>query len=188
LNWKDALSRNQVKSKKWLLAKLSAYLSSNRRGNIFASKAETPTMIIVGGWVGILPFLASMQGMKLGKVVNIDVDTTVHEAATSLNSQFIPLFSNLDKDIRVVDFMSYKNPLIIDTIVEHFKNHDRWVKSLPAGTEVVLQGNNMFDVVDHVNCHNSLIEFVKTSGLAKIKWQGELVLHKCNRYMAIGTV
>jgi hypothetical protein len=188
LNWKDALSRNQIKSKKWLLAKLSNYLTSSKRGNIFASKSETPTMLVVGGWVGMLPFLASMQGMKLGKVVNIDIDTTVHEAATSLNSQFIPLFSNLDKDIRLVDFFAYNNPLIIDTIVEHFKNHDRWVKSLPAGTEVVLQGNNMFDVIDHVNCHASLIEFVKNSGLAKIKWQGELVLHKCNRYMAIGTV
>jgi len=187
LNWKDALSRNQIKSKKWLLDKLSNYLAGNKRANMFASTSKT-TAIIVGGWVGVLPFLASMQDMKLGKVVNIDIDSSVHEAATSLNSLFNPLYDNLDKDIRLVDFFAYKSPLVIDTIVEHFKNHTRWVKTLPAGTEVVLQGNNMFDVVDHVNCHSSLQEFVKNCGLSKIKWQGELVLNKCNRYMVIGTV
>jgi hypothetical protein len=187
LNWKDALSRNQIKSKKWLLDKLSDYLASNKRVNIFASKAE-PTAIIVGGWVGILPFLASMQEMKLGKVINIDIDSSVHDAAKSLNEPFNIKYSNLDKDIRLVDFFAYKNTLVIDTIVEHFKNHGAWIKTLPAGTEVVLQGNNMFDVVDHVNCHSSLSQFVKSCGLSKIKWQGELVLHKCNRYMVIGTV
>ena len=187
LNWKDALSRNQIKSKKWLLDKLSDHLASGKQVNIFASKAE-PTAIIVGGWVGILPFLASMQEIKLGKVVNIDIDSSVHDAATSLNTSFNPFYSNLNKDIRLVDFSVYKNPLIIDTIVEHFKNHSAWIKTLPAGTEVVLQGNNMFDVPDHVNCHSSLSQFVKSCGLSKIKWQGELVLHKCNRYMVIGTV
>jgi len=188
LNWKDALSRNQIKSKKWLLNKVLDYLASNDTKNIFDVKPETRTSIVVGGWVGILPFLASMEGMKLGKVVNVDIDSTVHDAAKSLNSSFNPFYSNLDTDIRQVDFSAYKNPLIIDTIVEHFENHGDWVKTLPAGTDVVLQGNNMFDVVDHVNCHSSLSQFVKSCGVSKIKWQGELVLYKCNRYMVIGTV
>jgi hypothetical protein len=187
LNWKDALSRNQIKSKKWLLNKLSSYLSNNKRGNIFASKSELTT-IVVGGWVGMLPFLASMQEVNLGKVLNVDIDSSVHEAAQSLNVQFNVKYTNVDQDVRLLDFFKYKNPLVIDTIVEHFKNHGKWVKTLPAGTEVVLQGNNMFDVVDHVNCHSSLSQFVKSCGLSKIKWQGELVLHKCNRYMVIGTV
>ena len=189
LNWKDALSRNQIKSKKWLLDKVSDYLASNKKVNLFAEKAKTTTTsIIVGGWVGILPFLASMEGMELGKVVNVDIDSTVHDAAKSLNSSFNPFYSNLDTDIRQVDFSAYKSPLVIDTIVEHFENHGDWVKTLPAGTDVVLQGNNMFDVVDHVNCHSSLSQFVKSCGVSKIKWQGELVLYKCNRYMVIGTV
>jgi hypothetical protein len=187
LNWKDALSRNQIKSKQWLIDKLSEHLARNNKVNIFKSKAEQ-TSIIVGGWVGVLPFLASMQEVKLGKVVNIDIDSSVHDAARSLNVSFNPLYNNLDKDIRLVDFFAYKNPLVIDTIVEHFKNHNAWIKTLPAGTEIVLQGNNMFDVVDHVNCHSSLQQFVKSCGLSKITWQGELVLHKCNRYMVIGTV
>ena len=187
LNWKDALSRNQIKSKLWLLDKLSDYLKSNKKGNIFTSKSEQ-TSIVVGGWVGVLPFLASMQEIKLGKIINVDIDSSVHDAAKSLNGSLNPFYNNLDKDIRLVDFFAYKSPLVIDTIVEHFKNHNAWIKTLPAGTEVVLQGNNMFDVVDHVNCHSSLSQFVKSCGLSKIAWQGELVLYKCNRYMVIGTV
>jgi hypothetical protein len=119
LNWKDALSRNQIKSKKWLLNKVSDYLASNKRVNLFAEKEKT-TSIIVGGWVGILPFLAIMERIELGKVINVDIDSTVHNAAKSLNSSFNPFYSNLDSDIRQVDFSAYKNPLIIDTIVEHF--------------------------------------------------------------------
>ena len=187
LNWKDALSRNQIKSKKWLLDKVSDYLAAKGTKNIFDATLETRTSIVVGGWVGILPFLASMEGMDLREVVNIDIDSSVHDAAKSLNSLFNPRYKNLDTDIRLVDFFAYKNPLIIDTIVEHFENHGDWVKTLPAGTDVVLQGNNMFDVVDHVNCHSSLSQFVKSCGLSNIKWQGELVLNKCNRYMVIGT-
>jgi len=188
LNWKDALSRNQIKSKKWLLDKVSNHLASIKKENLFDTKSGTTTSIVVGGWVGILPFLASMEGIDLGKVVNIDIDSTVHDAAKSLNGSFNPFYSNLDSDIRQVDFSAYNSPLVIDTIVEHFENHGDWVRTLPAGTDVVLQGNNMFDVVDHVNCHSSLSQFVKSCGVSKIKWQGELVLYKCNRYMVIGTV
>ena len=187
LNWKDALSRNQIKSKKWLLNKLSTHLAENNNKNIFSARAE-PTTIVVGGWVGMLPFLASMQELKLGKVVNIDIDSSVHDAASGLNSSFNPFYNNLDKDIRSVDFFAYKNPIVIDTIVEHFKNHGDWIKTLPPGTTVVLQGNNMFDVKDHVNCHSSLSQFVNNCGLSTIHWQGELILYKCNRYMVIGTV
>jgi len=187
LNWKDAISRNQIKSKKWLLNKLSTHLEGISKGNMFSTMVE-PTTIVVGGWVGILPFLASMQELKWGKVVNIDIDSGVHDAAKSLNSSFNPFYNNLDKDVQSVDFLAYKNPIVIDTIVEHFKNHGDWIKTLPSGTTVVLQGNNMFDVKDHVNCHSSLSQFVNNCGLSTIHWQGELMLYKCNRYMVIGTV
>jgi hypothetical protein len=45
----------------------------------------------------------------------------------------------------------------------------------------------MFDVPDHVNCHNSLAEFLNSCGLKNIMWAGELALFKCTRFMAIGT-
>jgi len=187
LNWKDALSRNQIKSKKWLLNKLALYQKTTKQTNAFMPK-KTQTTVVVGGWVGILPFLASMNQVNLGKVLNVDVDTSVHSASMGLNSIFNPFYKTVNDDVRTLDFSTFSNPVVIDTIVEHFEDHDKWVKTLPTGTTVVLQGNNMFDVPDHVNCHSSLSQFVKSCGLSKIKWQGELVLYKCNRYMVIGIV
>jgi hypothetical protein len=185
LNWKDALSRNQIKSKKWLIEKLSEFkiLPKGRK----VTEPETTTLI-VGGWVGMIPFLANMLDKNLDNVINVDIDTSVHYAADQLNTGTHNKFKNLGTDIREVDLKKYKKLLVIDTIVEHFKDHGDWVKTLPAGTTVILQGNDMFDVPDHVNCHNSLEEFLAGCGLNTILWAGELNLYKCTRYMAIGKV
>jgi hypothetical protein len=185
LNWKDALSRNQVRSKIWLIEQLDT-------ANVFPSRRRITdpehVTVIVGGWVGLLPFLASMLGKNLDTVVNVDVDTSVHAAANELNLGRQPKFKNSKEDIRTMDFSAYKKLLVIDTIVEHFEEHGSWVKTLPATANVVLQGNDMFHVPDHVNCHTSLEEFTDTCGLSTINWFGELSLYKCNRFMAIGKV
>lgn len=188
LNWKDALSRNQIKSKFWLLDKLDEFDICSTNQVSLLDTAINPTALIVGGWVGMIPFLASMRNIKLGKVVNIDIDTSVHAAALELNLPFYTMYKNSTDDIRSIDLSKYKRPVIIDTIVEHFEDHGEWVKTLPAGTIVILQGNNMFDVPDHVNCHNSLAEFLSSCGLSDIIWSGELTLFKCTRFMAIGKV
>lgn len=184
LNWKDALSRNQVKSKKWLLEKLQ------QRTNWFAKSStfsKETTVTVVGGWVGILPFLSSLDNGPFSSVINVDIDQTVHPAATILNGQNFRNYKNLAKDIRSIDFTKVESPVIIDTIVEHFADHSTWIKSLPKGTKIVLQGNDMFDVPDHVNCHKNLDEFVDACGLENVIWQGELTLPGCTRFMVIGT-
>ena len=185
LNWKDALSRNQVRSKIWLIDQISSFPEYNKKRKL---GEEPVTTIVVGGWVGLLPFLAYMKGVNLHNVINVDTDTPVHAAAYTLNGGLYPSFKNSSSDVRQFPFNKYKNLVVIDTIVEHFENHGEWIKTLPSGTTVVLQGNDMFDVPDHVNCHNSLEEFVGSCGLNTITWQGELLLYKCTRYMAIGKV
>lgn len=185
LNWKDALSRNQVKSKLWLIEKLiQTKVIPKSRG---ITDVETSTLV-VGGWVGMLPFLASMLGKNLDSVTNVDIDITVHSAALTLNSGLHRNFKNSGNDARTLDLQKYKKLLVIDTIVEHFENHGNWVKTLPVGTTVILQGNDMFDVPDHVNCHATLEEFLGSCGLNNIIWAGELRLYNCTRYMAIGKI
>jgi hypothetical protein len=185
LNWKDALSRNQVKSKLWLIEKLTQANVVPKSRSI--TDVETSTLV-VGGWVGMIPFLASMLGKNLDSVTNVDIDKSVHSAALELNTGTHYNFKNSGTDVREIDLKKYKKLLIIDTIVEHFKEHGEWVKTLPKGTTVILQGNDMFDVPDHVNCHKSLEEFLASCGLNTILWAGELNLYKCTRYMAIGKV
>jgi hypothetical protein len=192
LNWKDALSRNQIKSKMWLIDKIQEtnIIPKFVKQNLFAKPTNNAfNVLLVGGWVGVLPFLAGMRNQVLGTVVNVDIDESVHAASVDLNSVVEKmLFRTSAKDIRKLDIENYNNPLIIDTIVEHFENHGDWIKTLPAGTTVILQGNDMFDVPEHVNCHKTLEEFLESCGLNSIIWAGELNLHNCTRYMAIGKV
>mgnify|MGYP006919622358 FL=1 len=185
LNWTDALSRNQIQSKVWLLEKLkeSGVLPKPR-----PVTEKSATTIIVGGWVGMLPMLAAMHTIHLGDVINVDSDKSVHDASFKLNIVHNKSYKSVDKDIKEYPFNKHKELLVIDTIVEHFENHGKWVKTLPKGTTVVLQGNDMFDLPDHVNCHRSLEEFLSDCGLNTILWAGELNLYKCNRFMAIGKV
>jgi len=187
LNWKDALSRNQVKSKLWLIEKIVRFKFVPRRTNTILS-IDTTATIVVGGWVGLIPFLCSLQELNLGQVINVDIDTGVHNAAIDLNGNRHNTFENSGTSIQEFDFEKYSKVLVIDTIVEHFENHGEWVSTLPKGTMVILQGNDMFDVPDHVNCHNSLEEFLGVSGLNTVIWSGELTLPKCTRFMTIGQV
>lgn len=185
LNWKDALSRNQIKSKLWLIDKMSELkvLPKRKPGLL----VDPTNVLLVGGWVGILPFLADMKGKFLDTVTNIDIDETVHSASAMLNSDTDSTFRTNSKDVRELNIAKYSKPIVIDTIVEHFEDHGEWVKTLPSTATVILQGNDMFDVPDHVNCHKTLEEFIESCGLNNIIWAGELNLHKCTRYMAIGT-
>jgi hypothetical protein len=148
---------------------------------------EASNVLLVGGWVGMLSFLADMKGKFLDTVTNIDIDESVHGASSDLNSVTGSTFRTSNRDVRKLNIAKYNKPIVIDTIVEHFADHGEWVKTLPKQAVIVLQGNDMFDVPDHVNCHKTLEEFIASCGLNNIIWSGELNLYKCTRYMAIGT-
>ena len=185
LNWKDALSRNQIKSKLWLIGQMDA-LKVLPKPRKYATD-EASNVLLVGGWVGMLSFLADMKGKFLDVVTNIDIDESVHGASSDLNSITNSTFRTSNRDVRKLNIAKYNKPIVIDTIVEHFTDHGEWVKTLPRKAMIVLQGNDMFDVPDHVNCHKTLEEFIASCGLNNIIWSGELNLYKCTRYMAIGT-
>lgn len=177
VNWIDALSRNQIRSKIWLIEQVK------KQGWFDAEE-----IVMVGGWIGMIPFLASNLGLRLNDIINIDMDQKCHAAALVLNRRLHGSFINVGEDVRSLDFSQKSNALIIDTIVEHFENHGDWLKTLPKGTRVVLQSNDMFGLPDHVNCHNNLEEFVDDCDLAEISWQGQLEQIGCTRYMILGRI
>lgn len=178
VNWKDALSRNQIKSKIWLLENMQ------KRNWL----KEDTKIVLVGGWVGVLPFLIGTLGYKADTIINIDLDPTVHVPAEILNRDSDFTFSTVNEDIRSANIESYayKDYVIVDTIVEHFQDHGQWLKSLPKDTKVVLQGNNMFGITDHVNCHHDLDEFIASCDLTKIHYRGFKELQDCTRFMLLG--
>ena len=55
-----------------------------------------------------------------------------------------------------------------------------------AGSLIILQSNNYFEIEDHINCYNSVDEFEKSLKLNTILFKGTLKLDKYDRYMIIG--
>ena len=75
---------------------------------------------------------------------------------------------------------------IINTSCEHIVNFIEWYSKIPTGKLVVLQNNNFFEVNEHVNCVNDLVDFADQAPLSKLLYEGELKLPKYKRFMRIG--
>jgi hypothetical protein len=179
--WEDALSRNQVKSKIWLLEKLEKTTGELSKKSSLLSSAPT-TFVISGGWLGVLPFLGQVKDLNLKRVINVELDNDIVRPSTTLNK-------GIDYKLHMGDIKERKffpREVLIDTIIEHFVDHDKFLSKLPKDTLVVLQGNDMFNEPDHVNCHNTLEEFVASTGITNVLYKGELSLPGCTRFMLIG--
>jgi hypothetical protein len=195
-NWKDALSKYQIKSKRWLVHELSEHV-----GNSFDQ------IYVLGGWLGVLPFLLRSEGMIINQIFNFDIDEGVLEPSCFINHYYESqkpmsyLARKLDayklnyEDDKILidphnpqgDTIDGKPDLIINTICEHLSDYHNWVQRIPFGVPVVLQSNNMFGIDDHVNCVGSLEEFVAECQLSDIQFSGTLDLGDTwKRFMIIG--
>ena len=51
---------------------------------------------------------------------------------------------------------------------------------------IVIQGNDYFEIEEHVNCSKDLNEFSYKSPMTNVLYEGELQLPKYKRFMKIG--
>ena len=75
---------------------------------------------------------------------------------------------------------------IINTSCEHIKDFSSWYNKIPTGKLVILQGNNYFEIPEHVNCSSNLNEFSNKLPMTITLYEGELELPKYKRFMKIG--
>ncbi len=79
--------------------------------------------------------------------------------------------------------------LIINTSAEHMPSiwFDKFVNR-PQETDplFVIQSNNLFDAVGHVNCVHSIEHMLKKFPLGRLEYSGELQLSGYKRFMVIG--
>ena len=170
----DAFWAGQIKSKEWLIDKISLYLGF-----------ET-TIDIHGGWVGVLASMLFQTYPYIGFIRNIDIDPECESIATNMNKleemqqRFLAVTSNM------CDIES-KADVIINTSCEHItqNQYKLWVEKLPKESLIVLQSNN-YNIPEHIRIANSLDEFKNQCKLSEIYFEGELQLPKYKRFMVIG--
>jgi hypothetical protein len=186
----DAYSLGQLKSKEWLVENLPDNLG---------------TVFICAGWYGTLASLMFERARhKFDKIRSFDIDKTCAPIADTINKpwvmdswQFKASTINILEMDYPTSYITYRSDgssqqmiempsTIINTSCEHIYNFSTWYDKIPAGTLVVLQTNDYFDLPEHVNCSIDLDDFARTTPMQELLYQGELELPKYTRFMRIG--
>jgi hypothetical protein len=176
---KDSFSSGQVGSKLWLCEELERL------------NWQSTLTYIYGGWYGVTAFLLLSRGkFNVGKIRSLDIDPQCKAVADMINENWVWQdwkFKAFTQDCN--NYEGQYGDLVINTSTEHFESKE-WFDRLPAGTRVILQGNNMPHDDHHVHS-TSKEDFARQFPLREINFLGakEFVYPswQLTRYMVIGT-
>lgn len=200
---KDCFSRGQLQSKLWLVEEL-------KKLNV-----DLGTVFLCAGWYGTLAVMLFESGIKIEKIRSFDIDPTTADIAEVFNKPWLEdnwRFKASTVDIMNFNWTSVPAPsdgtmgnfyyntntvnkiiqmkdnpdTIINTSCEHIKDFSSWYNKIPTGKLVILQGNNYFEIPEHVNCSSNLNEFSNKLPMTITLYEGELELPKYKRFMKIG--
>jgi hypothetical protein len=178
----DALWSGQLASKGWLVNALSDFIDTDIPTNIY----------IFGGWIGILSsMLLQSEKITISKIRSIDIDPWCERMADTVNKTF--KMDNWRFKAVTADMSSYQyqvgiDPnIVINTSTEHVTQevYDRWYNAIPAGTLVVIQGNDYFECDEHVRCSRNLKEFLQQNSVVDAYYSGTFDTDMYTRFMAI---
>jgi hypothetical protein len=184
----DSISDGQIYSKNWIIEELNG----KALGNVF----------ICAGWFSTLLF---DNRLRFEKCVSIDIDPQCEQISKILHKKYLIdnwKFQAVTKNIHEINYSGHSFNItksdgtlanmfvipdtIINTSCEHIENFTNWYDSIPEGKFLILQTNNGFDIPDHINCVQSLMNFDKQTPMKNLIYEGEKNLPKFTRYMRIG--
>lgn len=189
---KDAFSRGQIKSKKWLIEEVEKL------------DINLGTVFLCAGWYATLAAMLFESECKIEKIRSFDIDNECLSIADIINKKYILedwKFKASLLDIHDITYpLTYKTSradkstveltddpdTIINTSCEHIVNFSKWFGNIPEGKLVILQTNDYFEVDDHVNCSKSLKHFSRDTPMTTVLYEGELELPDYTRFMRIG--
>jgi hypothetical protein len=164
-------STGQLLSKTWLVDQL-------KNCTIDFSNLD---VALVGAWFGTLGILIHSQ-LHPKSIVMLDID-----------ARYKPFVDNITFDLPSISYTvadmyeyQYSQDLVVNTSCEHIPDISKWIKLIPSDKLVVLQSNNFFAGNGHINCVNTLDEFIGQVNLSSIMFCGQLVTPMYTRFMIIG--
>jgi hypothetical protein len=188
----DLFSKGQIKSKRWLINEL------------IKLNLNLGVVFICAGWYSLLATFILDSPLNVKFVRSFDIDDSCVDVAETLNKFWV--IQEWKFKASTFDICNFSYPLtyktkrpdgslvtltempdtIINTSCEHINNFNQWYNNIPSGKLLVLQGNNYFELPDHVNCSNSLEAFSNNTPMSTVLYEGELELLKYKRFMKIG--
>jgi hypothetical protein len=171
----ESFWKGQVRSKVWIAEQLPAFVPVNPL-----------TIIIYGGWNGVLSSILFNSKLNIEHITSIDIDPTCEEIARTVNKRQ----EMLDKFEAVThDMCKYiaGADVVINTSCEHItqEQYNEWLDNQPDDAVIVLQSNNYFELEEHIRCSIDLNDFTKMSNIEPF-YRGSMDTPKYERYMLIG--
>lgn len=174
----NSVNSNQNMSKEWLVDNISQRLDF---------VVENPRVCVAAGWYGMLA--DKMRDFTNNKVVSFDVDPKCAQYGKIM----YPEVSFKTADIN--DFHAGQYDVLMCTSCEHISDEtlNKFLRTRKQQSLVVLQSNNYFGLEEHINCKNSLKEFIDSLTYAVpsakiniLNSSEKRINDKFDRYMVIG--
>ena len=174
----DAFWQGQLKSKEWLIDKLSLALQ-------YTFNSSPVSIEIHGGWVGVLASMLFQSDIPVKRITSLDIDSSCEPVATMMNKkeEIEGRFQAVTEDMcSLISFVD----VVINTSCEHItqEQYETWLSKRTNKQLLVLQSNN-YDIEEHVRIAKDLETFKTQCGI-KVLWSGELDLPLYKRFMVIG--
>ena len=175
----DALWSGQLDSKSWLVEQLAPHVR------------EPSNVYIFGGWIGILASMMFQTEMPIKKIRSIDLDPWCERVADDVNKRYEMdgwRFKAVTADMTTYDYQSDIRPdIVINTSSEHITQaqYDAWYDKIPAGSLVVVQGNDFFACDGHVRCAKNLRDFEIMNHVVDPIFSGQFHTEQYTRFMTL---
>jgi hypothetical protein len=172
----DAFSKTQFDSKKWLVEELYRIPNTRRK-----------TISIIGGWYG--SYLVPMINYYLNPkhILFNDKDPNAIRTAKILNGDIGISYKCFDAGLHSDLIYEYSPDIIINTSCEHMMDMKNIIKK-DYNCLYALQSCDNKNDPGHINTHNSLDEFILSSGLKKLVFNEVKDLGHKKRFMLIGSL
>jgi hypothetical protein len=175
----DAFWDGQVHSKIWLSEILNKHCDSSTPSNIY----------IFGGWLGVLAnILFQNSKFYIDTIYNIDLDPWCQSNSEKLNETYYKMQRYKAETADMKDYEYHDTTdIVINTSTEHVTQeiYDVWYGTIPAGSLVVIQGNDFFSCDEHVRCSKDLDEFMTMNHVHEPIFSGQLKTSMYNRFMCV---
>lgn len=174
----DSFSEGQIQSKRWAVENLIQLVAPHH-----------DRCIVIGGWYGLFSYLLAEEGFE-PKITNIDLDPSCELIGYQINDnpnigfETANGFEFIDNDAH-----NNKSKIVVCTACEHIDQEeiDKFLQNKDRNMLVCFQSNNYYEVDSHINCKDSLDDFVNSLSLQIVLYSGQMRWKdEYDRFMVIG--
>lgn len=175
-----SFSHNQLTSKTWALETLQTIDQPE--------VDDWPTFTICGSWYGTIfvPLIKYLWHQDV-KINMVDFDEGALSVAAKLHGKHNIQHFHMDLNWELHRLKRIKSDILINTSMEHMYP---WTNESFGGKLCLFQSNNFTQDHAHINCSETLDDFVEQMNMDEVYYKGEIPFHMWDdtskRFMVIG--